>query len=132
MSAEVAQTDESEDEYEEINLDEAIERSTPSLAEKFQKIGDALDEAPDHFSAVVTYQFTCVGTSEVRIRSSERWWNKGELGTDKFRILLGPRGGLEKAEWEDDFTGFKVDFAKKDSRIYYKWRRLLEQIRDAE
>lgn len=114
-----------------ISLEEAVERSSPAQAEAFEKIDDALDDAPDSYSAEVVYE-SHHGISYVHISSSECCWKEGELGIHRFRIVIGPQGGLQQAEVRDTFCGFETDTTEAGLGIGYAWRRILEYIRESE
>lgn len=67
------------------------------------------------------------GLISVIIKSSENFWNEGELGTDKMHLVMGPRGGIKRADMRDEFSGFETSYGKAYRRKHgarRQWRRI--------
>lgn len=111
-----------------VDLDAAVEQADhATLRKRLERLRDALDDTPDHYSAQVKFSERLVF---VTISSSESWTRQGELGTDRFRVTFGPHGGLKTAAFRDEFCGYEVDYAETKT-VRLALRRIDEQIRDA-
>lgn len=95
-----------------------------------KRIRDVKEAAPSNYDAEVTHHDRIVS---IVVKSSDSWFNAGELGMYRAHLILGKRGGIRELEISNSFTGASWNYAE-NMKFGRKtaWRRTLERIRSFE